>query len=397
MDPYLGCFILLALVALLVPFVLVIAHARRIKTMETTLRTLAARLAKLEGGAVATTPSAVQVASPPIAVAPEFAAILKSPVPPSPAPVPAQTTAAAPPQIAPRPPRPAIDWESFLGVKLFAWVGGFVLFLGVVFLVKYSFENNLITPSMRIVIGAIIGLVLIAAGWWTARRNYRVPGQSLCATGVVILYADIFGAHAFYGLVSLGAAFALMSLVTVAAFFLAVRLNAQVVVILGLLGGFLTPALLNEQMDAPLRVFGYIALLNCGIAAVALRQRWDYLLVLGALGTALMQLAWATDFNAAKATAGLLIFLGFEAQFLLFAWLRTKRTPPEKWSAAAAALMAAAALAFAYLLLGFDSLATRPGYFFGYTFMADIGLLALALTRKNPARIAAPAGSVVFL
>ena len=40
-----------------------------------------------------------------------------------------------------------------MGVKLFAWIGGFVLFLGVVFLVKYSFENNLITPRMRIVIG----------------------------------------------------------------------------------------------------------------------------------------------------------------------------------------------------------------------------------------------------
>ncbi len=33
---------------------------------------------------------------------------------------------------------------------------------------------------------------------------------------------------------------------------------------------------------------------------------------------------------------------------------------------------------------------------FGYTFLADIGLLALALSRKHPARIAAPAGSIVF-
>src|ERR1043166_8482610 len=42
-------------------------------------------------------------------------------------------------------------WESLLGVKLFAWIGGFAFFLGIVFFVKYAFENNWITPAMRIV------------------------------------------------------------------------------------------------------------------------------------------------------------------------------------------------------------------------------------------------------
>src|SRR5205814_5482592 len=37
-----------------------------------------------------------------------------------------------------------IDWESFVGVRLFAWIGGLALFLGVVFFVKYAFENNLV-------------------------------------------------------------------------------------------------------------------------------------------------------------------------------------------------------------------------------------------------------------
>ena len=106
-----------------------------------------------------------------------------------------------------------------MGVKLFAWIGGFVLFLGVVFLVKYSFENNLVTPRMRIVIGTLIGLGLIAAGWRATRKNYRVPGQSLCATGILVLYASIFAAHAFYNLISLTPAFALMSCVTVARVF----------------------------------------------------------------------------------------------------------------------------------------------------------------------------------
>ncbi len=397
MEPLITCLGFVLVVALLVPFILAFAHARKIKALETIVGKLGARINSLES----------QIRGP-VAPLPEEPVVRPIPEPPTiavPPPLPTIARAAAPtpPPVIVTPskpaakPRAAIDWESFLGVKLFAWIGGFVLFLGVVFLVKYAFENNVITPVTRVIGGATIGCTLIAIGWFAARRDYRVPGQSLCATGVVILYADIFGAHAFYGLVSLGTAFALMSVVTVAAFFLAVRLNAQVVVILGLLGGFLTPALLNEHTDQPLRLFGYIALLNAGIAAVVLRKRWNYLLVLAAAGTALMQLAWASEFNPGKATAGMLIFLGFEAQFLLFAWLRQKIQPPEKWSMAAACITGASALAFGFFLLDFSSLATRPGYFFGYTFLADIGLLALALSRKHPARISAPSGSIIFL
>jgi len=32
----------------------------------------------------------------------------------------------------------SVEWEKFMGVKLFAWLGGFALFLGMVFFVKYS-------------------------------------------------------------------------------------------------------------------------------------------------------------------------------------------------------------------------------------------------------------------
>src|ERR1700737_5249643 len=60
--------------------------------------------------------------------------------------------AVTPPAATPIPDRvPGINWESFVGVRLFAWIGGLALFLGVVFFVKYAFENNLVTPRMRII------------------------------------------------------------------------------------------------------------------------------------------------------------------------------------------------------------------------------------------------------
>jgi len=234
-----------------------------------------------------------------------------------------------PPPLPPPLPRPAptvsrpvatpFNWEAFMGVKLFAWLGGFSLFLGVVFMVKYSFENNLITPLGRIVIGGAIGLALIAAGWWLANGRYRVTAQSLCATGILILYADLFAAHFFYGLISLTTAFFAMSAVTLASFILAANLSAQVIVILGLLGGFLTPALLPSGSDNAPALFLYIALLDLGLAAVALRKGWLYLILLAAIGTVLTQFGWAFQFfSAAKGGRAFWIFLGFEALFFVF-------------------------------------------------------------------------------
>ncbi len=214
---------------------------------------------------------------------------------------------------------------------------------------------------------------------------------------MLILYADIFGAHAFYQLIPLPLTFALMSAVTIAAFLLAVHLDAQVVMVLGLVGGFLTPPLLMESPDNPALLFGYVGLLNAGLAAVALRKRWDYLFVLGAIGTALTEFAWLPAKNENHAAAGMAIFLGMQALFLSFAFLRQRQTPVEKWSTAAAAITGFASIGFACWLLDQPELATRPGLFFVTLFLADSGLLLLAFWRPNPAALASAAGTVVFL
>jgi uncharacterized membrane protein len=297
----------------------------------------------------------------------------------------------------PSPPAKPFDWEAFFGVKLFAWIGGFVLFLGIVFLVKYSFENNLITPVMRVAIGTALGLALIVTGWFTATRRYRVSGQSLCATGVLVLYGNIFAAHVFYHLIALVPAFASMAIVTAVAFFLAVRMNAQVIVVLGLLGGFLTPVLLSTGVDNPTALFGYIAVLNVGIAALALRKRWDYLVLLAAAGTILMEFAWADKFFAvSKANIAFAIFLGFEAQFLAIFALALRRGDPAKGTGRAAIAVCLAALAWGFCLLSYREFGPRPGFLFTYIFLAEAGLIGLALLRPRSALLAPLAGGIVF-
>ncbi|MEY2503960.1 MAG: hypothetical protein QOG27_240, partial [Verrucomicrobiota bacterium] len=410
-----NAFVCLGLLAIVVPIALVIAGIVEIRKLKAAVRNLVGRVAELEGRdrsvAVAPPPPARAAEArpaPPFPALPVVTPLIPSrpampPPPPSePPPVP-PIPAFQPPPIAPPPPPPPVpakpfDWEAFFGVKLFAWIGGFVLFLGIVFLVKYSFDNNLITPAMRVAIGTVLGLGLIITGWFTSTRGYRVSGQSLCATGVLVLYGNIFAAHVYYHLIALVPAFAAMALVTGAAFFLAVRMNAQVIVVLGLLGGFLTPVLLSTGVDNPTALFGYVAVLNAGIAAVALRKRWDYLVLLAAAGTILMEFAWVGKFfEPWKANTAFAVFIGFEVQFLaIFAWAR-RLHPPANWTARAAIAVCLAALAWGFCLLSYKEFGPRPGFLFAYMFVAEAGLLALAFFYSRRDLVVPLAGGIVFV
>jgi hypothetical protein len=295
----------------------------------------------------------------------------------------------------PQPSLPSIDWEQFMGVKLFAWIGGLALFLGLAFFVKYSFENNLISPEMRVAIGFVTGAGLLVGGLVVRRKEYEVLGLTLCGTGILVLYANAFAAHAVYHLIGVGPAFAVMILITATAFLLAVRLDAQVVAVLGLLGGFLTPVLLSTGQDHPLGLFGYIALLDTGLIAIVAIKRWNYQVLLAAVGTVLMQIAWTVTFFAVtNVFIAMSIFLGFEALFLL-AFVVTDRDDP--WISASTIGMAFAPLAFTLYLLTFGELGAKPWIIFTFVLVADLGLLTLVVLRSALAPAHLAAGGAAFL
>ena len=340
-----------------------------------------------------------------------------APLPPPSRPMPERIAPAAGPPV---PSNPVVNWEQFMGVKLFAWIGGLALFIGVAFFVKYSFDNNLVPPGLRAALGGLAGLGLLAGGVVMSRRNYPALSQTLCATGLVILYTVTFACRAVYHFDFFGAipTFLLMALITVAGIVLADRLDALVVAILGMLGGFLTPILVSTGQDNPLGLFGYIAILDIGLILVAQRRRWFFVAALAALGTGLMQIGWAAAFfEAEKYVEGnkilvvLAVLLGFNALYLAAAWwVKTRRASEGEdapasvtgaigltsWLSGSMLGLAALALAFSGWFLSFEPLAQRPVLMFGFVFLIDAGVVALALADDGIAAAQSIAGVAVF-
>ena len=413
---FLGFFIIGIAIALLVlPFVAVakaikakrIAEdlSRRLTSLEKEVRDLRPQtVAAVKPEAPVTAPAPIEeaVVAPISVVTPAPVASEPTPKPP---PIPQELLVPKASQLA-KPTKPPINWEQFMGAKLFAWIGGFALFLGIAFFVKYSFEHNLIPPEMRIAIGFVAGAGLIVGGLLLKRKENAVTAQTLCATGILVLYAVTFACRAYYhfGFFGLIPTFLLMTLITGVAFLLSVRLNAIVVAVLGIAGGFLTPILLSTNQDNPLGLFGYIALLDIALLALAQRQRWNSLAILGAIGTALMQWAWVGAFFVPeryfagnKIFIFMAVFVGFQALFLAAtAW--SKRTGKANTKLFASAIgLGAVAMISAFYLLGFEVVAHRPALLFTYLFVIDLGLLALTLIERRLALVQVVAGLAAFI
>jgi uncharacterized membrane protein len=167
------------------------------------------------------------------------------------------------------------------------WVGGLALALGGFFLVRYSIEQGLIGPGIRVTLGALLALILIAAGEFE-RRNARLAGLAnmasadipsiLTAVGTTIAYADVYAAYALYGFLSPAAAFLLLGAVALATL-AAALLHGPALAGLGLVGAYVTPLLVATDHPDYWSLYIYLAVVTAAAFALARLRLWRWLAV----------------------------------------------------------------------------------------------------------------------
>jgi uncharacterized membrane protein len=293
--------------ALLVPWVavaLAVGARREIRALREQLARLSTEVARLTVASVKE--SRREVA--PVAAGDDeglddTAEIRVAPVPdPAPAPPPRAQPAEAAPRFAPAPapatptPSPSAapavgTLEERLGARLPVWLGGIALALAGIFLVQYSIDRGWLSPAVRVALGILFGLALLALGELLRTRSARIA-QALSAAGIADLYACFLAASSLYGLLPRPAAFALMALNTALAVALSLR-QGPLVAVLGLAGGFLTPALLRAETPSVPGLVGYLLLLQVGTLVVTRRRGWTPLAGLSVAGGILWVLAIA--------------------------------------------------------------------------------------------------------
>jgi len=251
-----------------------------------------------------------QVSQPPaVPVAPAYRAL-------SPPPMPERRAAKA-----------TLDWEQWLGIRGAALMGAVVLALAGLYFFKYSIDHGWISPAVRVILGTVTGLACLGGAEILRRRGYFNGADALAGGGIVILYAAFWAAHVMYGLINAVVAFGLMALLTAGCVALSAWRSTQVVAIIGLFGGFLTPWFVSG-VESTLGLFGYLLILDAGIVGLAIRRKWPRLALMAVIGTTLHEAVFiATRIDSVEPWSALLILALFAALFG-FTW----RLEPENGS-----------------------------------------------------------------
>jgi uncharacterized membrane protein len=280
------------------------------------------------------------------------------------------------------PPKPPFDWESLIGVKLFSWIGGVAFVLAAIFFLRYSVEHNWLSPTIRASLGLLTGIGFLLGCELRVARSYKFTVNALDGAGIAILYATLFATHALWHLIPGGVVFFLMLVVTAVAVMLSIRRDSVFIALLGLLGGFATPALLSTGENRPIGLFTYLLLLNIGLAGVASMKRWPILTGITVLFTAIYQWAWIAKFlNAAQLplAAGIFIVFGVAAAATL--WVGRKTDEQQKTFDTAAIAGSAMPLLFAVVTAAVPAYATRYTVLFAFLLMVTVGLSVIAIFR----------------
>jgi uncharacterized membrane protein len=227
----------------------------------------------------------------------------------------------------PRIPKFDVDWESWLGVRGAAVLGGVVLALAGLYFFQYSIENNLIPPWLRVTSGTLIGLACILGAEWKARERYPESANAIVGAGVVILYAAIWAARVLYDLIGLELAFGSMIAVTAACTALSYRHTSLVIAMIGLVGGFATPLMLATGVVRPIGLFAYLLMLDSFLLFVSYKRGWPVLALLSLIATAAYQVQWILS---GMTSGELLLALTILGVFGLLFGLAARNAPDSK-------------------------------------------------------------------
>jgi uncharacterized membrane protein len=184
-------------------------------------------------------------------------------------------------------PQPGPSFEERVGTRWVVWVGGLTLALGGFFLVRYSIEQGLLGPGVRVLLGGLFALALLAAGEWTRRKESiaaieplpiaNIPAV-LTAAGTAVAFATVYAAYALYDFLVPATAFLLLGMVALGTL-AAALLHGPALAGLGIAAAFATPILVSSEKPDFWALYLYLAVVTAAAFGLARIRLWRWLAV----------------------------------------------------------------------------------------------------------------------
>lgn len=169
-----------------------------------------------------------------------------------------------------------VNWEKLIGENIINKIGIAITVLGVGIGANYAIENNLISPTARIILGYLVGLGLLGFAM-KLKEKYLHFSSVLLSGAMASMYLVTYAAYTFYDLIPQLVTFGIMVAFTVFTVYASMKYDREIIALLGLVGGYAVPFLLSDNSGNVVILFSYMLLINTGVLVVAFKKYWKAL------------------------------------------------------------------------------------------------------------------------
>jgi uncharacterized membrane protein len=187
-----------------------------------------------------------------------------------------------------------IEFERLFGGRVFAWMGGLAVLLGVVFFLRSAVDSSWFTEEVRTLMGAVGSFLLLVFGVWLhERRGHLEVARACVAAAIPGFFATTVVATQTYDLISPVIGLEAAALIGVVGVFLAVRWSSMLVGSVGMLGALAAPMLTGTTSEAD--SIAFVAMALAASVGVLLWQRWNWLALGAFLVSAPQLIGWISE------------------------------------------------------------------------------------------------------
>jgi uncharacterized membrane protein len=214
---------------------------------------------------------------------------------------------------------PGVTREYAVATTWLVRIGILVLVVGAGLFLKYSIDHNWLRPAVRVVSMALTGAALATFGLLKCHGKYRNLSIALAGGGFLVLQLSVLAAFRLYQLIPALPAFLLMAAITAAAMTAALVTDTLLIAVIGAIGGYLAPVLIDTGHPDAVKLLIYLAILTAGVLFSAYYRSWVLLHLLALVSCAMLGLV-AVNKGATAQNAAWILALS-TLIYLLFAQL----------------------------------------------------------------------------
>lgn len=202
----------------------------------------------------------------------------------------------------------AFSLEEFLGKKFFAVLGIISIVFAIGFFTMWAFSHNLIGPTGRIAIGILFSLVILGLGEFL-RPKYPKFSPVILSAGIAGLIITTFVARNVYDFLSADQSFIAYIIEVSTGLFLALKNNSRTLGNFSIIGGLLSPILIQSPEANALGLLTFLSILSIAGFIISTQKKWSEIIGILFLGVTAFEIVIIMENDFPKESP--ILFLSF--------------------------------------------------------------------------------------